>query len=127
MAKEIDFSKVTAEQIKAFETEEMAAYIEYVTNLKTAADDKDALIKEQAEQIKDAEAVKMEVSPTVTHTIDKEKVTVRVNLKKFNHLGKSGQWELKTLKDLQEDANLIAELLEMRSNVVTQINKKPKK
>lgn len=121
-----DFSKVTAEQIKTFTNEEMTAYLEYVAGLKKDADDKSELIKEQAEAIKDAEAVKTEVKPTVTHTIGKEKVTVRVNLKKFNHLGKSGQWEIKSLKDLESDAALVAELLEMQSNVVTQINKKKK-
>lgn len=122
----IDFTKVTAEQIKAFTPEQMTAYLEYVAGLKKDADDKSELIKEQAEQIKDAEAVKTESKPTVNHTIGKEKVVVRVNLKKFNHLGKSGQWEIKTLKDLESDAALVAELLEMQSNVVTQINKKKK-
>jgi len=139
-----DFSKLNQKEIAELSPEEFKEYVEYVAGLKTDKGTADQavidlkkekqeaidLLAEQANQIKDAEAVKHETQPTVTHKIDKQKVTVRVNVKKFQHLNEdTGMWVTYTLKDLEDHKLgpvLIKQLLAGKSNVVKQLNTKNK-
>lgn len=119
---EVAAYKAKLEAEVAAQKEKLEAAEESNAKLQQSQEEYKAQIVDQAERLADAEKLRSIKRPVVQHGKGKTKIAVVVNFKRFKHLDKnSGMWEEKTLADLQGSRELVEELIEKKSNIVTLI------